>query len=299
MMTNSGTAAPGLTDAETCGEDLPHNLKRMITIAPASCAGCSDYHIFNAAKRLSGHTPWSHGARGYLFDMLAPLFAELSERAEDRFDVVVAACADTAILSTCAHAVWRQHEGLLSRVRFTVLDRCRSPLVLCEEYAARHGLEVRTEAVDLLDTSASFPADLIVLHNFLPFVPMEQHALLMKTLHGWLKPNGNLFMWNTVLAAEDHEAIALRWKAQIAAVKSMIEAGTIEINEPKEVLFARLDRNVADTRPGMRRCADIESMKELIASAGLRTKSIEEISKTRRERGTSYIRVVAGRSAEA
>lgn len=283
------------SDPDICGENLAENLKRMITIAPDGCAGCSDYHIFNAAKRLSGHTPWSHGGRAALFDMLQPLLQKWTARGNDPINVVIAASADTAILSTCAHVVWRESESLLNRVRFTVLDRCPSPLTLCQEYASRHGLQLQTALIDLLDTTKVFPADLIVLHNFLPFIPMEDHLPLMRTLGSWLKDGGNILMWNTVLAPEDHSRIALRWKAQVGAVKSSIEDGTIEINEPRDDFFARLDRNVADPRPGMRRCAEIESVRDLVISAGLEVESIEQISNTLRQRGTAYIKVIAGR----
>jgi hypothetical protein len=285
---------PLLADPDLCGEDLSGNLLQMISVAPAACAGCSDYHIFNAAKRLSGHTPWSHGGRTGLTEMLGPLLRERAANDKEDIDIVIAACADTAVLSTCAYAVSCERGALLERTRFTVLDRCPSPLALCEAFASRHGLRLRTAVVDLLETADVSPADILILHNFLPFIAIEEHRPLLTRLGRWLKEGGRLLMWNTVLPPEDHDRIALRWKEQIAGVKSLVEDGTIGINEPKEVFFARLDRNVLDPRPGMPGCADVDTVRALVNASGLKIDVVEKIARTP-GRGTAYIKVLAAR----
>ncbi len=285
-------ARPDLADPVTYGEDLAHNLKRTMAIAPKICAGCADYHIISVLKRLVGKTVWERGARTALLDTLGPLFAEFVER--DRLDVVIAACADTAVLSTCAHAAMLAGDATLAKTRFTVVDRCPTPLALCQEYGDRHGLQVQTDIVELLETPKDFPADLIVLHNFLPFVPEDQQRPLLRAFGRWLKVGGRLVIWNPVLAPEDRGTNRSTERTRHADIRAMVEDGTIDIGEPRENLFARLERNVDDHRPGELSFTEVDSLPRLIASAGLETRSVVEMPQVRGWRSKLYVMVVAG-----
>ena len=83
-------------------------------------------------------------------------------------------------------------ECLLRRARFTVLDRCPSPLLLCEAYAAQNGLRILAETADLTTTSRAFPANLIVVHHLLPFLPEAEIPGALERLRSWLKENGRV-----------------------------------------------------------------------------------------------------------
>ena len=149
--------------------------------------------------------------------------------------------------------------------------------MLCEEYGSQNGLKVETEVLDLLETTKDFPADLIVVHNFLPFVPQDRHVDLLQRLGRWLKPGGRILVWQPVLPAGDRSRFHLRQKKQVVDMKAMIENETIEINEPKERLIARLERNVDRVGPAMQNIMDAASLKGLIASAGFDLRSFEEL----------------------
>lgn len=267
---------PDFADPTICGEDLRGNLKRAISFAPENCVGCADYHIVSALKRITGHTLFERGGRPALLEALRSIFGAMTTPTGD-FDVVIAACADTGVLSTCAHAAWAAGKGWLGRSRFTVLDRCRTPLMLCEEYAGRNGLTVRTNVVDLLETTREFPADLILVHNFLPFVPADRHRDLLRRLGRWLKPGGRVVIWQPVLPAGDRDRFHQRQKKQVGDIAAAIEGGTIEINEPKETLIARLERNVMQVGPAMQNIMDAAALKALIGSVGFDLRSFDEL----------------------
>ena len=290
----TGPTSPSIADPLTCGEDVAGDLRRMVEIAPHLCPGCDDYHIFSLAKRLAGHDIWEVNSRQTLAKRLEPLLAEAAARHPESPDAVVATCANTAVLATVVHATWRIGESLFRRYRYTAVDRCRSPLILCEEYGGRHGLRVKTDAADLLATRKRFPADIIVLHNFLSFISGDQHSGLLRRLASWLKPGGTIVIWNMLAPNDDQEALAARWRRQIADVKAGIEQGTIEITEAKETFLARLDGNVFGTRPSAQGFADAASLTKLLTAAGLAARSVEEISQIRRGRVSRYAMVVAG-----
>ena len=286
---------PSLADPVACGEDLARNLKQMIAIAPQHCDNCTDYHIANATHRLLDNAPWRRGGRKALVDTVRPILAELAARKADPVDVVVAGSADTAVLSSCAHAAWLESESFLDRVRFTVLDRCRTPLILCEEYAALHGLEVTTNALDLSQTSGKFPADLIVLHNLLPFVSVDRQVGLLQTLGSWLREGGRVVLWQLVIPPDDREQDVLTRVKRVHIMKAMVDDGRIEINEPKATFFGRIEHYADDNRPGQPRSPDTASLKKLIASAGLEMQSIEELPHNCPLRSKLYVMIVAGR----
>lgn len=251
--------------------------------------------MVHTAKRLGGQAVWERISRAAFLTTLQPILAELAARNADRVDFVVAACADTALLSTLAHAAYRADGTLFDRSHFTVLDRCRTPLTLCKDYAEEHGLQIQTEIVDLLDTSKTFPADIIALHNFLPFVPQDMHIRLLQMLGSWLKETGCIMIWNPVLPSGDQDRSESRRKDQGAEIMALVNSGVIEIDEPTDVFLARLNHNLEDPRVGGQRFTDIDSLPNLIRSAGLQVRSVEDIRDHGGYRNLLYTIVVAER----
>ena len=282
MKESTGTPAPqaapnpSLADPATCGEDLTHNLKRAVELAPV-CNGCADYHVFNALRRLSGKTSWARGTREALLNTLRVIFTESAAISPDGVDVVVAGAADTGVLSTCAHAAWLNGRDFLDQTRFTVLDRCGSPLAMCEDYGARHGLSIHTEIVDLLEVPKVSPADIIVVHNLLSFLPQSQHVRFLRMLGGWLKQAGSIALWSTIMPPDDRDATDMRQGQRIAELKAMISNGRIKINGPKDVFLARLEGNIESDRPGESVFSDKSTLPNLVASAGLEAWTVEEV----------------------
>lgn len=290
-------SSPRLDDPQTCGEDLPGNLKRLITIAPQYCDRCEDYHIATAAKRLSGETIWARDSREFLFGTLGPIFTEFAQRNKE-IDVVIAACADTGVVATVAHAALAVDPTLVDRLRFTILDRCRSPLVLCEEFANRHQLKLRTATVDLLDPSNRFTADLIVMNNFLPFVPEDRHLDLMHNLTGWLKKNGSIVLWQPVRRLQGDSELSSTRAGRFDGVKAMVNAGDIEVDEPKAVFFARLDRAAKDQTPTALP-SDTNVLSDLFSTAGLKVSSILEHTNKLKGRYSRTVATVIGRDRQS
>jgi hypothetical protein len=286
----------GIADPATCGEDVAGNLERMISIAPGHCPDCADYHITNAAVRLLDRAPWRR-ARPALLNALAPLLVEIGARGNAPIDVVIAGSADTAALSTCGHAAWAAGDGILGRTRFTVLDRCRSPLVICDVYGAGNGLTVHTEALDLTSTAKVFSADIIVVHHLLPFVAEDQVAGLLRRLGGWLKEGGRLVLWHDVAPREDEGPNRRVKAARIAEIKARVGKGAIAITEPADVFFARLDKYVGTISEDPSSLAELESVKDLIASAGFAIRSLDVSPHTCPSRARRYLMIVAERRA--
>jgi hypothetical protein len=140
---------------------------------------------------------------------------------------------------------------------------------LCSDYGDACGLSVETGVVDLTETSGSFPADIIVLHNFLSYVPEDRHLDLIRLMAGWLKPGGRLLIWNNLVTAERRDGFLRHLDTQIATIKAMIEDGRMDTAGSRDALLARIERTAEKSRRSSHRVADTGSVCRLIALAGL------------------------------
>ncbi|WP_162916817.1 class I SAM-dependent methyltransferase [Dongia deserti] len=174
-------------------EDLAANLRLVEALAPAHCSGCMGYHLARARRRLKAGSPDALD-RTETIQLLRTCLGQASHGA---VDIVIAGVGDTNLLATCAEAM-----PDLAKVRFTVLDRCRTPLVLCEAFARRHGLNVETSQVEVGAPDAAFPADIILVHSLLRFLPRSAHRAVMLALRRWLKPEGMILFSHRLMAGD-------------------------------------------------------------------------------------------------
>jgi len=271
--------APSLLDPASCGEDLVHNAQRFSVLAPDHCVGCADYHIRSAVHRCAG-PPKSIFDRPQLIQLVRKIIEEASLRSDRVIEIVIPGSADTAVLATCAHAAATLGDSILARCRFTVLDRCETPLLVCAEFAETHGLHFEARHCDLLSASNPCDADLIVTHSFFRFIDHADQVPLLKRLGSWLAPQGRLVFSNRLLldddAAEARDEIRKRTAANRAAEEAL-SMGLLQLAEPAEAVLGRLERSIADGagRPGeFRTLAEVEA---LIRQSGLAEISLESL----------------------
>ena len=105
-----------------------------------------------------------------------------------------------------------------------VLDRCGTPLELCQRYAARNGLTVATQAADLFDVGLSCAANIVVVHSLLRFIPRERHRELVVALSRWLKP-GAVALRHSLRAPDE----ARQQPRSTAKLLRLIEAGAVDL----------------------------------------------------------------------
>lgn len=292
---SENTPFAGIADPETCGEDLQENFRQVFALATEHCGDCADYHVVKPAMRLTGSTVWEQGARPHLLQVLQDSFAEVGS-SDGSFDVAVAGCADTAVLSVCAHAAILAGEETFRRTRFMVADKCRTPLELCEQYGEKHGLDVQTEIGDLTKAAGLFQADIVVINNLLPFIPGQHHERLLRNLGSWLKKDGSIVLWATVYADKGQTGIADKRKQQRKErLRALINGGQLSVEEPPEVFLSRLDRNVDGKRYAESDYTDAQSVIDLVEMAGLDVRSVLDIPPFRQTARKVVIR--AGRGA--
>jgi SAM-dependent methyltransferase len=164
-------------------EDLQREAREVHAIAARHCAApgqadCGWYHSSLPTLRLLGvfDSPGSDD------DFLLPAFEAELQRGARR--ILVSGCADAAMLARVAACL----PGV-PVCEIVVLDRCRTPLELCRDYAARHGLAIELVHSDILDYRAA-PFDLICTHSFLSFFDAPARGRLAQAWWSLLRPGG-------------------------------------------------------------------------------------------------------------
>jgi hypothetical protein len=275
------TVEPLLSDPITCGEDLAYNARRAMELAPRYCVNCNDHHMLVPAKRLADR-PGSSGLnidRPRVFEIIAGLVRERSGADRPIVDIVIAGSVDTGALATCAHAAWLGAGEAVSRVRFTVLDLCRTPLELCREYAARHDLMVKTEAVDLLEVAGGYPADIVFHHSLFRFLPSGAHVATLRKLAGWLKPGGRIIFSMSLKPPDYKQSDVARRSHRLDLIRQNVESGVIEIDEPREAFFARFQPYAEAAVQGKSEFDSPDAVRRLFTAAGMPLLSFEELSR--------------------
>ncbi len=89
-------------------------------------------------------------------------------------------------------AAERISPGNARHIDFTVVDKCRTPLHLCEAYAQHNQLHLATRAMDLSTGELDLEADIILAHSLLRFMPEERHGQTMESFRRCLKPGGTI-----------------------------------------------------------------------------------------------------------
>ena len=266
-----------LVDPLTCGEDLLQNATRISELAPDHCVGCADYHIRSAAHRCA---PIPKGVdRPELIPLIKGLIAEKAA-GTGSIDLVIPGSADTAILATTAHAAASLGQAVLGRCRFTIVDRCPTPLILCREFGGWHNLNVDIVQNDLTANSLRFAADIIIVHSVFRFIARDNQLEFLNSLGRWLNVSGHLIISNRLLVNEAAEADSEFRKRTAAnlAIRESLMAGTLATRESPQIVLERLERAMLDSegRPG--EFQSLEDVRGLIAQSQLQEVSLKQLS---------------------
>jgi hypothetical protein len=200
-------------------EDLAANLRLAVELAPTQCAGCGGYHLDRARRRLTAPDALD---RGEMVGLLRDWAMKRSPAGSA--EVVIVGSADTNLLAVAAEAV-----ADLGPARYTVLDRCRTPLALCEAFGRQHGLEVETSRFDMGAPGAVFPADAIIVHSLLRFLPEAAHAAVMTTLKRWLKPGGAILFSHRLMPSVPSAAYYKSEYETLAPLLSLFRQAGLEV----------------------------------------------------------------------
>jgi hypothetical protein len=211
-------------------EDLEANLLLAEELAPTHCADCGGYHLARVRRRLTSGTPDALD-RDEMVRLLREWAANRFLSGTKPLEVVIVGSADTNLLAIAAEAV-----SDLGPARYTVLDRCRTPLALCEAFARHHGLEIVTRPFDMGAPDDAFAADAIIVHSLLRFLPQPVHLASMAALKRSVKPGGAILFSHRLMAAESGTPYYKSEYQTLAPLLRLFEAAGLKVAALQEAI---------------------------------------------------------------
>ncbi len=142
--------------------------------------------------------------------------------------VLISGSADDGMLSLGADA----SAGWLPAVEFTVIDRCATPLRLCERFAQQRRLKLTTIQRNILDPAPAAAYDAILTHGFLGYFTAAELPVLLLRWRSLLRPGGRLVMVQRIrehYAGDRVRFTTAEAAAFIASVKRLSAPHTAEL----------------------------------------------------------------------
>ena len=265
-----------LLDPLNCGEDLVQNANRVAELAPNLCLDCTDYHIRRAVQRAAGVRLSVAHDRAKIIRLVFDFLTTFPPEDQTPISIVIPGSADTGILSTCAHTAASLGLVMLNRCKFTVIDRCPTPLTLCRDFAERYGISLETCQGDLNSPTFSFEADLVVVHSLLRFIAPDSQVELMRMFGSWLGPRGRIIFSNAIRSGDSSETRAETRKHEFVnrLVDQLVDSNALNIRESRHDLRSRLRRSMDE---GLARPGEVRTPNE--ATALFEKAGLKEISK--------------------
>lgn len=168
-----------MTSSGAFREDLAWQAQRALELGRALCACEGRHHWSYAVLRAAGITSSIGGEEPVLASLMTPLI-------DDRTRLMIGGSADLGLLCFVGRCAAER------RPQITVIDRCRAPLVLIEEFAANRSIECRTLLTDLLALDGREQWDIIVLHHTPEFFTGRLRARFFDAIGASLAPGGRL-----------------------------------------------------------------------------------------------------------
>ena len=164
---------------ERWSEDLLSQARRAVAVGHALCTCEGHYHTLRGILRAAEIGDRLRAEEPLLATLIFPFIQEEAH-------VLIGGSADQGVLCS----VGRIYAP--SRPAITIIDRCKAPLSLIQEFVAAKGLACRTLNMDLFDLDGSEQWDQILLHYTPDFVDPRDHGGFFRRLALSLTPGGTL-----------------------------------------------------------------------------------------------------------
>ena len=168
--------------------DLPRTARMLLELSRTHCDDqCRAYHGIWGFQRLYGTLP--SVARDH-----SVLLGRLRKTAENgTLRVLISGSADQGILAY----VIKAFGDAGAPVDVCVADACRTPLIVNEWYGARRGVPVTTFRGDIRSfVGRGF--DLVIAHNFLNFLVLEERVAVARIWMEALRPGGHALLFSRI-----------------------------------------------------------------------------------------------------
>jgi hypothetical protein len=194
-------------------------------LAQELCGACRDYHALQPYRRLSGMV---NGIEKDA-EILIPILKELLP---PHGRILIAGSADASLIALTWSATREKQPAI------TVVDRCPTPLAICERYAKAHGFAVETAPANFGEEDFPGGFDIVFGHGVLRFVAEASRVPFLKALGRALRKTGALVLVERPSLPAGNDAPAGNYSAALVAA---LDGAGIRLPESVEAFRARID----------------------------------------------------------
>jgi hypothetical protein len=232
--------------------------------APLLCretaAGCETYHRVRPALRRLGLAAEPADQHAFLFPALVDALTRVGPR------VLVSGSVDEAMAAMVVAA--GAEAGRTADI--TVLDRCGTPLVVNDAFAAATGAAVSTVRSDIVAFRAAEPFDAVVTHSFLGSIAPARRPHLAANWFALLRPGGCAITVARQRPAGEARAFSPQSGERLAAeVSRRAAACAPDIGIAPDDLAVAARRYAEERRPSYP-VRDLDEIVGLLAGVGFR-----------------------------
>lgn len=172
-------------------EEYPtKNAFMCLDMALRHCHGCSAYHLgaimrratLPPDRRTADHAEFNNAVSNALIPLIG---------SADPVKVVIGGTTDTGLYAGLLNAAFQAGGRDFARsLSVTIVDRCWTPLAICQRFAEKHQLKPQLQFLDFVDFHPIRSADLVLMHGVLSFFPAGERLAALRHVAGWLKAAG-------------------------------------------------------------------------------------------------------------
>lgn len=168
------------------------NAQMCLQLAPLHCVACHGFHISSILRRTT--LPVAQRISDYAEFQIASSRALLhAGNTSNPIRVIIGGTTDTGLYAGLLNAAVSVGGASFARsLDVTIIDQCQTPLEICKSYAQEYDLQPTIIRADMAEFQPDRPADLILLHGVLSFIPRTKRQFFLQHLAAWLLPGGAL-----------------------------------------------------------------------------------------------------------
>jgi cyclopropane fatty-acyl-phospholipid synthase-like methyltransferase len=210
-------------------EDLPQMAATQYRLADQFCATCGNFHALWPYRRIARLCGAAEAGGSDIEAKLGEVFRSGRRR------VLIAGAADTGLLALTARA------GVGCDIEAVVLDRCRTPLDMCQAFAQRWSIAVETRHQDLTDLDVVADFDVVFANSILQFISPDRRVDFLSRLRRAMRQDGRLVNVFNVSARVVGETLPEYRAGYSGWVLSELERRNIPLPESRQTFLRRLD----------------------------------------------------------
>jgi len=224
--------------------DPVKNARQGIDSASDCSPSCLEFHVSSLLRRaflpVEQHIADYQEFAEAISDGLARL-----RRKKPPLRVVIAGSTDNGLYCMLLNVARKIGGDEFARsLIISIVDRCKMPLVFCEQFAVKNSLRLNTVHSDFIEFSHTASCDLLIAHGVMSFFPSDERNTYLSHMRNWLSIDGMMIsstqFGDRNIAGGDEQNENGRLQDAVANLNRLLDKEGIEDSHLRATLAQKL-----------------------------------------------------------